>query len=66
MTYTKQQVRCRQTRTRFGSGRAMSHREEERRKERLEKRDFNKAIKNINPTKTGLIAKIMKRFNRKK
>jgi len=64
MTYTKQQIRSRQTRSKFGSGRAMSHREEERRQERIEQKEFNKAIKNINPSKTGLIAKLMKKFNR--
>ena len=65
--YTKAQKRCRRGNTSFNSGRGQSHREEERRNERNEKKQFNKAVKNINPAKdrkAGLISKLMKRFNR--
>jgi len=64
VVYTKAQKRSRRGNTSFNSGRGQSHREEERRTERNEQKQFNKAVKNINPSKTGLIAKLMKRFNR--
>lgn len=62
--YTKAQKRSRRGNTSFNSGRGQSHREEERRNERNEQKQFNEAAKNINPAKTGFIAKMMKRFNR--
>lgn len=64
MVYTKQQKRSMRNRTKFGSGRSQSHREDERREERNLQKDVKKAVANVNPAKTSLIAKIRKRFTR--
>jgi len=65
MEYTKKQSRSRKTATKFNTGRQQSKREEERRYERNQQKEFNRAVRNVK-SKPSLIEKIMKRFNRVK
>lgn len=63
MEYTKQQRRSRVSRIKFGSGRGLSKREEERRVLRSVKKEDSKKVKSKQP---NFISRIKKTFNRNK